>query len=147
LSINEKYKKGTLFWGATPERISQRKTLKEYARLIENRIVYSYNEHDKSVYSRAMEEVHFLKESGNREFQKGNLKVHCFFYQSNRITEKTIRIKSDNAHIKCHLVQCSSYDRFILIVSEWQEKDNAKQHEHIATESGSWYIRNPLGQE
>jgi hypothetical protein len=95
------------------------------------------------------EAVSLLAESGNKEFKKGNIKVHCFFYQPNQVKEDHIRIKSDHPCIKSHLIQCPTYERFLEIVTEWQEEDNARQHKAIAEESkssGDWYIRNALGQ-
>ena len=142
---------GLLAWYPLRDHIRSweyRETLKVYARMIENIIVKSEGRQDKGVIVRAKQELKLLKESKNKEYLQGNLKVHSFFYQENALVENMIDIKdSPHVSIKCHLVQCPTYDQFLMIVDEWREKDKAKQYENIAKEDGVWFIHNALEQE
>ena len=125
-----------------------RETLKVYARMIENIVVVSEYEGDREVMKRARNEAFLLAQSKNKEFLKGNLKIHAFFYQENLAVEEHIKkIKTGSADIISHLIQCHSYDRFILLVAQWREKDNATQYQTIAKEDGVWFIENALDQE
>lgn len=138
-----------------------RELLKEYATMIYNRVVYSDYYGDREVIGRALEEEALLEESGNNEYRQGNLKVHVFIYRKH-LTEKEHILDlsaseadekefdeddfklSKHKAIKIHLVQCPSYDRFIILVKAWQEEDNARQEKNIALKNGSWFVRHAV---
>jgi hypothetical protein len=124
-----------------------REALKLYARMLENIVVISEYEDDKEVVQRAREELLLLEESQNKEFIKGNLKVHCFFFKVNEWVESILDLKYDTPQIKGHFIQCKSYDRFLEIVEEWKERDRVKQYEAIAKEDSVWFINHALEQQ
>ena len=113
---------------------------------IDNSYIYSEEEEDCTVRRRAQAEAQLLRRSGNKEFLKGNIKVHALYFRQNEDREEMVEIQKEDKHIRSFLVLCSDYGRFLEMVQEHQDAVEADHHIKIAKEDGRWYLDNALNQ-
>lgn len=124
-----------------------REALKNAAVQIDNSYIYSEEGEDCTVRSRAKAEALLLGKSGNKEFLKGNIKVHALYYRFRLTREELVEINKEDKQIRSFLVFCEDYDRFLDIVQEHQDAVEADHHIKIAKEDGHWYLDNALNQD
>lgn len=125
----------------------QREALKNAAVQIDNSYIFSEEGDDCTVRSRAQAEALLLEKSGNKEFLKGNIKVHALYFRPSLTREELVEINKQDKQIRSFLVFCEGYDRFLDMVQEHQDAVEADHHIKIAKEDGHWYLDNALKQD
>ncbi|MCI4650830.1 hypothetical protein [Phaeodactylibacter sp.] len=125
----------------------RREALKNAAVQIDNSYIYSEEGEDCTVRSRAQTEALLLGKSGNKEFLKGNIKVHALYYRPSLTREELVEINKEDKQIRSFLVFSEDYDRFLDMVQEHQDAVEADHHIKIAKEDGHWYLDNALKQD
>lgn len=125
----------------------QREALKNAAVQIDNSYIYSEEGEDCTVRSRAQAEALLLEKSGNKEFLKGNIKVHALYFRHSDTREDMVELKTEDKQIRSFLVFCQGFERFLDMVQEHQDAIETDHHIKIAKEDAEWYFDNALKQE
>jgi len=122
----------------------------QYARQVDDLIVYAEDEQDDTVRARAMQEVQYLKDSQNSEWAAGKLKVIILYYEHNPIEdlEEVVAMPPITPQIHRHLVMAPSFDRYCEVAEEWAHRHHGTAHKAKAADrwSGDWAEREILGQ-
>lgn len=108
----------------------QRMTKEAYARKVDDIFVYAEDEQDDSVRSRAMEEIHLLKDSQNSEWQAGKLTVIILYYEHNPVEdlEEVVEMPPINPQLQRYLVMAPSFDRYCEVAEEWAHRHQGNAH-------------------